>query len=77
MNEITLMIRNLLDMECEHIKKGFVTKEFASNAITAFIKSLYCEGSNENEIKLNNILEYWCSWCKIYIENVNVDGTQK
>ena len=40
MDDISKMIRNMLDMECEHIRKGFITKEFAGQAIDAFIQSL-------------------------------------
>lgn len=72
MNDITLMIKNILDMECDHIKKGFITKEFAGNAITAFIEGLFQEGKTESEIQLNKLLKYYCSWCKLYIENVNI-----
>lgn len=72
MNEFSLMIRNMLDMECDHISKGLITKEFAGNAITAFISGLMVEEKTENEVKSNQFLRYISKWCKIYIENVEV-----
>ena len=51
MNEFSLMIRNMLDMECDHISKGLITKEFAGNAINAFISGLMVEEKTENEEK--------------------------
>lgn len=72
-NDLTIMIKNILDMECEHIKKGLITKEFAGNAITAFIGGLMLEGETEDEIKCNRLLSYWSKWCKLYIENVNIE----
>ena len=33
MNDILIMIKNILDMECEHIRKGFISKEFAGQAL--------------------------------------------
>lgn len=74
MNEIMAMIRNLIDMSCEHIKKGYITKEFAGNAMIAFIDSLKTKGDTDSEIQLNRMLDYWAKWSKIYIENLNIGG---
>ena len=73
MGDLTIMIKNILDMECEHIKKGLITKEFAGNAITAFVGGLMLKGDSENEIRCNQLLTYWSKWCKLYIENVNIE----
>ena len=72
MGELTEMFRNILDMECSHIKAGYITKEFAGNAITAFIEGLMTKGETENEINCNKLLKYWAKWANIYIENVNI-----
>ena len=72
MNDFSLMIRNMLDMECDHISKGLITKEFAGNAINAFISGLMMEEKTETEIKCNRWLSYLSKWCKIYIENIEV-----
>lgn len=77
MNELTLAIKNILDMECEHISKGFITKEFAGQAISSFICGLYQPGDNENEIKCNKLLDYWSKWSQLYIENINVEEKEK
>ena len=74
MNEIMAMIRNLIDMSCEHIMKGYITKEFAGNAMGAFIDSLKTKGDTDSEIQLNRMLDYWSKWSKIYIENLNIGG---
>ena len=51
MNELSLMIKNILDMECEHIKKGIVSKEIAGVAIDALLNGLIVEEKTENDIK--------------------------
>ena len=73
MNEITIMIRNILDMACEHIRKGFITKNFAGNAVVAFVNGLKTKGETDVENQLNQMLDYWAKWSKIYIENVNIE----
>lgn len=77
MNELSLMIKNILDMECEHIKKGIVSKEFAGVAIDALLNGLIIEEKTENDIKSNQLIKYLAKWCKIYIENVDINGIQK
>lgn len=72
MNELSLMIRNILDMECEHISKGIITKAYAGEAISALINGLIVEERTENDIKANQLLKYISKWCKIYIENIEV-----
>lgn len=73
MGELTAMIRNILDMECSHIKAGYITKEFAGNAIASFVEGLMTKGENENDINCNRILKYWAKWAVIYISNVNIE----
>lgn len=73
MGELTAMFRNILDMECSHIKAGYITKEFAGNAIASFVEGLMTKGDNENEINCNRILKYWAKWAKVYISNVNIE----
>lgn len=73
MGELTAMFRNILDMECSHIKAGYITKEFAGNAIASFVEGLMTKGENEKEINCNRILEYWAKWAEIYISNVNIE----
>ena len=72
MNEITIMIRNILDMACEHIRKGFITKDFAGDAVEAFVNGLKLKCETDSEIQLNQMLDYWAKWSKIYIQNVNL-----
>lgn len=66
MNDISIMIKNILDMECEHIRKGFISKEFAGQAIDGFIQSLkvVCEGDGPKP--LSNLLDYLSNWSMIY-----------
>lgn len=73
MGELTAMFRNILDMECSHIKAGYITKEFAGNAIVSFVEGLITKGDNENEINCNRILKYWAKWAEVYISNVNIE----
>lgn len=73
MGELTAMIRYILDMECSHIKAGYITKEFAGNAIASFVEGLMTKGENENDINCNRILKYWAKWAEIYISNVNIE----
>ena len=73
MGELTAMFRNILDMECSHIKAGYITKEFAGNAIASFVEGLMTKGENENEINCNRILKYWAKWAEVYISNVNIE----
>lgn len=73
MNDISIMIKNILDMECEHIRKGFISKEFAGQAIDGFIQSLKVVCDGEDTQKLSNLLDYLSKWSKIYIENVNIE----
>ena len=75
MGELTEMFRNILDMECSHIKAGYITKEFAGRAIVAFVEGLMTKGETENEINCNKLLKYWAKWADIYISNINIiDG---
>ena len=73
MDDISKMIRNMLDMECEHIRKGFITKEFAGQAIDAFIQSLKIVCVGEESVMLSKILDYLSKWSKLYIENVGIE----
>ena len=73
MNDISIMIKNILDMECEHIRKGFISKEFAGQAIDGFIQSLKVVCVGEDSKPLSNLLDYLSNWSKIYIENVNIE----
>ena len=72
MDEVTNMIKKLLEMEVEHLNRGLITKEFAKNAIVAFIQSLMLPGENEAEKKCNQLITYLSQWAGIYIENVNI-----
>lgn len=73
MDDISKMIRNMLDMECEHIRKGFITKEFAGQAIDAFIQSLKVVCVGEESEMLSKILDYLSKWSKLYIENIGIE----
>lgn len=73
MNDISIMIKNILDMECEHIRKGFISKEFAGQAIDGFIQSLKVVCVGDDSKPLSNLLDYLSKWSKIYIENVNIE----
>lgn len=76
MDDISKMIRNMLDMECEHIRKGFITKEFAGQAIDAFIQSLKVVCDGEESVMLSKILDYLSKWSKLYIENVGIEESK-
>lgn len=73
MGELTEMIRNILDMECSHIKAGYITKEFAEYAIGSFIKGLMTESKTEAEFNYNRLLRHLAKWADIYISNVNIE----
>ena len=76
MDDISKMIRNMLDMECEHIRKGFITKEFAGQAIDAFIQSLKVVCVGEESVMLSKVLDYLSKWSKLYIENVGIEESK-
>lgn len=73
MDDISKMIRNILDMECEHIRKGFITKEFAGQAIDSFIQSLKVVCVGDESVMLSKVLDYLSKWSKLYIENIGIE----
>jgi len=76
MNELSLMIKNLLDMECEHIYKGYISKEKAKKAIEAFILNFVAEGNTVDIRRANQMIQYWAKWCSLYLDNVEIKNTK-